>query len=394
MKPKKWLTHNLGLKIISLVLSFFLWMYVYYVFGSRMTKFAYIQVQVADIQSNYHVKVNPSRIKVTYNGPMQLIETAEKELRAILELPEDISPGTYQRKPTLSSPKNIDIIEIDPELIEVTIEKMIAKDFKIETNVIGKPKSSNIVGEIKLSPNTITIQASETTIGLIKKVMIDLDVTDASSDIFGSAEIKVLDEKNQEIKDVQLSESVVSFQINIFTSDLTKTVPIIPKLFGTTSWMITGITVTPQVVTIKGPSAVLEKITSLSTESIDINLLKGTLEKEITLVIPDQVELTETNTKFRIRITTEEIVTIQLKDIPVQILPANHKKMVTLSDNKVNIAITGKKSVVEGWQKFQIFVNIEKLFNGEHTVMVEINQVPAECTIQIFPPKISVKIMD
>ena len=394
MKPKKWLTHNLGLKIVSLVLSFFLWMYVYYVFGSRMTKFAYIQVQVADIQSNYHVRLNPSRIKVTYNGPMQLIETAEKELRAILELPEDISPGTYQRKPTLTSPKNIDIIEINPELIEVTIEKMIAKDFKIETNVIGKPKSSNIVGEIKLSPNTITIQASETTIGLIKKVMIDLDVTDASSDIFGSAEIKVLDEKNQEIKDVQLSEHVISFQINIFTSDLTKTVPVIPKLVGTTTWMITGIAITPQVVTIKGPSAVLEKITSLSTESIDINLLKGTLEKEIELIVPEQVEITETNTKFRIKITTEEIVTIQLKDIPVQILPANHKKMITLSDNKVNIAITGKKSVVEGWQKFQIFVNIEKLLNGEHTVIVQINQVPPECTIQIFPPKISVKIMD
>ncbi|MCE5222641.1 hypothetical protein LLG10_00405 [bacterium] len=394
MKLKKWFTHNLGLKIVSLVLSFFLWMYVYYVFGSRTTKFAYIQIQVADTQSNYHVNLNPSRIKVTYNGPMQLIETAEKELRAILELPEDISPGIYQRKPTLSYPKNIDIIEIDPEQIEVTIEKIIAKDFTIETNVIGKPKGSNIVGEIKLSPNTITIQASETTIGLIKKVMIDLDVTDASSDIFGSAEIKVLDEKNQEIQEIQLSEHVASFQIHIFTSDLTKTVPVIPQLVGTTSWMITSVTITPQVVTIKGPSAILEKITSLSTESIDINLLKGTLDKEIALVIPDQVELIETNTKFRIRITTEEMITIQLKDIPIQILPANHNKLVTLSDNKVNVAITGKKSVVEGWQKFQIFVNIEKLLNGEHTVTVQINQAPAECTIQIFPPKVTVKIMD
>ncbi|MDD4664212.1 MAG: CdaR family protein, partial [Caldisericia bacterium] len=182
--------------------------------------------------------------------------------------------------------------------------------------------------------------------------------------------------------------------INVFTSDLTKTVPVIPQLVGVTSWMITGITITPQVVTIKGPSAVLEKITNLSTESIDINLLKGTLDKEIALVIPDQVELIETNTKFRIKITTEEMVTIQLKDIPVQILPANHKKIVTLSDHKVNVAITGKKSVVEGWQKFQIFVNIEKLLNGEHTVIVQINQAPAECTIQIFPPKVTVKIMD
>lgn len=394
MKLKKWFTHNLGLKIISLLLSFLLWMYVYYVFGSRMTKYAYIEVQVTDIQSSYHVNLSPSRIKVTYNGPMQLIETAEKELRAILELPEDINPGTYQRKPTLSYPNNIDILEIDPELIEVTIEKMVVKDFKVETNVIGKPKSGNVIGEIKLTPNTISIQGSDSVIETIKKVKIDLDVTDASSDIFGSAEVKVLDEKNQEMENIQLSERAVSFQIHVFSSDLTKTVPVIPQLVGTTNWMITSVTVTPQVVTIKGPSTVLESIASISTEPIDINQLKGTLDKEITLLIPDQVQLTESTNKFRIRITTEEVVTIQLKDIPVQILPLNHKKTVTLSDNKVNLAITGKKSVVEGIQKFQVFISIEKLSNGEHSLTVLINQVPKECTIQIFPPKISVKIMD
>lgn len=394
MKLKKWFTHNLGLKIISLLLSFFLWIYVYYVFGSRMTKYAYIQVQITELQPHYHVNLNPDKIKVTYNGPMQLIETAEKELKAVLELPEDINPGTYQRKPTLSYPNNIDIIEIEPELIEVTIENMVVKDFKIETNVTGKPKSGNVVGEIKLTPNTLSIQGSDGVVNAIKKVVVDLDVTDASSDIFGSAEVKVLDAQNQIIENIQLSERAVSFQIKVFSSDLTKTVPIIPNLSGATSWMITSITITPQVVTIKGSSSLLESITSISTEVIDINQLKGTLDKEIELIIPEQVELLETTNKFKIRITTEEVITIQLKDIPVQVMPANHKKSVTLSDNKVNLAITGQKSVVESIQKFQVFVNIEALSNGEHLLTVQINQIPKTCTIQLFPPKITVKIMD
>lgn len=394
MKLKKWLTHNLGLKIISILLSFFLWMYVYYVFGSRTTKEAYIQVQLGEINTSLHVNLNPARIKVRYNGPMQMIESAEKELKAILELPEDINPGTYQRKPTLSSPSNIDILEIEPEQIEVTIERMVVKDFKIESNLVGKPENGNIVGEIKLTPNTISIEGSESTIAMIKKVIVDLDVNNAISDIFGSAEVKVLDEKNQLIENVQLSERAIQFQIHVFSSDLTKTVPIIPKLIGTTSWMITKVSIEPQVVTIQGPSKILDGIISIDTEAIDINFLKGTLDKEITLVIPDQIKNTDPTMKYRVKIFTEEIITIQLKDIPIQILPANSKKAVTLSENKASLAITGKKSIVEAIQQFQLYINIEKLSNGEHTVVVQANQLPKECTFQIFPSKITIKIMD
>jgi len=394
MKLKKWFTHNLGLKIISILLSFFLWMYIYYVFGARTTKEAYIQVQLGEINSSLHVNLNPARIKVRYNGPMQMIESAEKGLKAVLELPEDINPGTYQRKPTLVSPSNIDILEIEPEQIEVTIERMVVKDFKIETNLVGKPENGNIVGEIKLTPSTISVEGSESTIERIKKVMVELDVTNAISDIFGSAEVKILDEQNQLIENAQASENVIQFQIHVFSSDLTKTVPILPKLIGTTSWMITKVMIEPQVVTIQGPSKVLDSITGIETEDIDINYLKGTLDKEITLVIPDQIKNTNPDVKYRIKIVTEEIVTIQLKDIPIQILPANSKKAVTLSENRANLAITGKKSVVESIQQFQLYINIEKLSNGEHTVVIQASQLPKECTFQIFPSKISVKIMD
>jgi YbbR domain-containing protein len=68
------------------------------------------------------VKLVPEKVEVVLQGPMVVLEGLKgEEIKASIEL-KDMEPGVYRLKPAFSIPKDVRLLKVVPDEIEVTVE--------------------------------------------------------------------------------------------------------------------------------------------------------------------------------------------------------------------------------------------------------------------------------
>lgn len=395
MNLKKIVKNNIAFKITAVVLSILLWFYVFYVFGAKTTKTAQIQIQVEGLNPSYEVSLNQSIIRVTFAAPIKQIEQVEKNIRATMDL-SNIGPGIYNRRPKLTTPKEVEIIITDPSSIEVTVESIISKDFPIKPTLKGKLQPGTMLGDIILVPEKISLKGTNTALQNISATIeIDISsaVSDLVSDLYGYAEVKVLNNKNEVVENVTVSTKAVKFHIPIITSDITKTVPIVPNFVGTSSVAFQSFSFTPPMITIRGSAKALENIQSISSSPIDVSQIQENTTKEIEIILPDGIKREKETGKIKYTIQVEEIITKTLTDQKIQVRN-NPFKTFVLSQTTCNVTIIGRKSQVNTLQNITIYLDLSNTKKGINELPLLIQETHQGLFLQCTPLKIEVKILD
>lgn len=391
MNLKKIIYHNLAFKIASVILAILLWLYIYFVFGAKTTKTATIKIQVEGLQPSYEVTLSQDDIQVTFSAPIQQIEQIEKNIRASLDL-SSIGPGKYSKKPKLILPKDTTILLQSPSEIEVNVESIITKEFNIKPSLKGKIQPGISLGEVTLNPGKISLKGTATILQNIT-VVVDIDITNATSDLDGYAEIKIMNTKNEEITSIPVPSKAVRFHVPILSTEIVKTVPIIPNFIGSSPSAILSFLLNPAMVTIKGNAKELESIHSINTLPIDLSLVKSDAIVDIGLIFPTGVKKTKPEEKVTATIKTEEIITKVIPNLKIQVRN-NLFHTIILSSDLCQITVIGRKSLIEKLSIPTIFIDLKNTTKGSHEFLLENTQIPEGIILQINPKKIEVKILD
>jgi YbbR domain-containing protein len=391
MNIKKVVKNNLAFKITSVVLAILLWFYVFYVFGAKTTKTAQIEIQVEGLNPSYEVTLNQKNLRVTFSAPIQQIEQVEKNIRATMDL-SNIGPGIYSRRPKLNTPKEVEILIIDPSTIEVTVENIITKDFVIKPTLKGKLQPGTILGDIILTPDKISLKGTNTALQNITAT-IEIDISNAISDLFGYAEVKIINNKNEVVDNVTVEIKAVKFHIPIITSDITKTIPIVPNFTGTSLFAIQSFSFTPSMITIRGSVKALENIQSVTTAPIDLSTLKESGSKEIEIVLPEGIKREKAGEKIKFNVSVEEIISKTLSAIKIQVR-GDPFKTFTLSQEFCNATIIGRKSIVDSVSSISVYVDLKNATKGVNELTLLTADVPSGLFVQLTPTKIEIKILD
>jgi YbbR domain-containing protein len=391
MNIKKVIKNNLAFKITAVVLSIFLWFYVFYVFGAKTTKTAQIQIQVDGLNPSYEVSLNQKNIRVTFSAPIQQIELVEKNIRATMDL-SNIGPGVYSRRPKLTTPKEVEILLIDPSTIEVTVESIITKDFSIKPSLKGKLQPGTIVGDVILTPDKISLKGTNSALQNITAI-IEIDISNAVSDLFGYAEVKVINNKNEVVENVTVNTKAVKFHIPIITSDITKTLPIVPNFIGTSPYAIQSFSFTPSMITIRGSVKLLENIQSISSAAIDLSLIQKNTTKEIEVILTEGIKREKVTEKIVFTIQVEEIISKTLTNVKIQ-LRNNSFKNFSLSQEICNVTIIGRKSLVNALSTLTVYIDLTNAKKGINELSLLTTEVPPGIFAQVTPSKIEIKILD
>jgi YbbR domain-containing protein len=391
MNLKKLILNNSGIKIFSVILAISLWLYIYFLYGAAISKSASIQIQTLNISESYQATLNNNFISITYRAPARIIDQAEKKIRATMDL-SGIGPGTYKIKPVLTHPKEVEIESSNSEEILVTIEKVITKEFTIKAIKKGVLLSGIISGEAVLNPAKISINGLESLVNSINEVIVEINIENASSDIYGSSEVKIIDKNNETVDKINLSNRIINFHIPITSSDITKSVPVIPQYKGNPESIIKSINVTPQIITIRGKGEILSKITSLFTENIDIDKLNKNTTFYVNLILPEGVKRESENNKITVEIIVEEEIIKTFEDVQIKIINLNEDLEAILSINSITIVINGRKSIIDELDSIEAFIDLSGLKSGEHSINVQIKNIPNTITYKLYPEKIKVTI--
>ena len=171
---------------------------------------------------------------------------------------------------------------------EVTVEKIVQKEIPLVVQTIGTLEENYIALEAEASKSKIIVSGSKEDLDSIKHILATIDLQNADSDITANAKLKAINKYGEESTGVILKDKEIEITIPVRYS---KTVPIEVDISNNPSngYTLSSSTLRIKNVTIYGDKAVLDKITSIKTEGVDLSRRYYDFDKLLTLKFPEGI---------------------------------------------------------------------------------------------------------
>lgn len=268
---KKFLTNNIGLKILSIVAAFVLWMVVVNVDDPVISRtYTGIPVEVingdaiTDEGKTFEIVDGSNSISVIVSAKRSVIEQMSRDfIKATADMKDMTFMDTVPIEVrTTRFSDRIETISARTKNLKVSVEDLARKQLVINIATNGEVKSGYLLGTITPDVNVLTVSGPESMIGRITTAKAEIDVNGMSSDMSTTAAVKIYDVGgdivNEPMIDVSVSKIHVKAQI-LETKDidiLSAVTGVAAEGFGATG----GIDCEPATVKIAGAGNVYKNL--------------------------------------------------------------------------------------------------------------------------------------
>lgn len=375
--------NNITIRIVSIIIAFFMWTYVMNKENPQTTK-DFPNIQVTYLNQNYLSEaeleiMEPTEAKVTVR-----LSGRRSDLNSIN--PNDIivqadlygySEGMNRVPVEVRVPENVAVKSVSPQYIQLKLDSIITKEFKISLKTTGKTEDGHTPGEGDVRPSTVLIKGPRTWVNSVDKVIATLDLSNVNSDIKTSRPVRVLNDKDEEVRNITKEPSTVEIIMPILG---TKNIPVRPRLKGTPldGYSITDIQMNPASINVKGRKEIIKDIEFFETEPIDVEAINRTKEVPVNIVLPEGVELMDNELRPLAKINVEKIIErdmeLDTSKITFINLDTSHIVDKTNIPEKISITIRGTQSKIDALtdKDVTLYCDLSGLEKGDHSVNLKV----------------------
>lgn len=398
---KKKILNNLGLKLLSIVLAIILWFLVVMADNPKdSVTFSNIQVALLNTElleegnKFYEVLEGSDRIRVTVEAPKNVI----KELSASDVVAEaDISRLTEVNTIPISFRILNDEVEIldirgSRDSVRLNVEEKASKWVGVRCNTKGSVAENYIISSTKVDQTRIEITGPISAVERISYAGLEIDVSDAITNVSGNADIHFYDEEGKQVDDTNIVKNADTMHVEIEVL-ATKEVPVeaIPVGIPSEGYLATGVVVcNPSTVLIAGTPSVLADISKLTIpdRELDITDKDKDVIKDIDIrKYLDKAKLADGNFNGMVNVTiniepiVERNLTLAQSNITLTNLPeglqwkfAHEKETYRLKISGLDDAVSAvNQGEVQGTIDIGVWMadrNMEQLLPGEYEIPV------------------------
>lgn len=198
-------------------------------------------------------------------------------------------------------PDGISLEELKTPEITVTLERLEEKSLPVTVDFAGEPGENLEPSYSYTVPAEVEVRGAESVIAKVAEVRVQLDVNDLSETWEIYSEVPTAWSKDGKlIKNVTISAQSVEVEAVMFH---TKQVPLELKVTGTPDDKYGDADISiPKEVVVKGSAYTLERVTSISADSIDISDVKKNCTVKVVPHLPGGVELAEESKNIGVKI--------------------------------------------------------------------------------------------
>ena len=352
----KIITNNFGLKLLSIGLSFVIWVIVAQISNPVGTvSFSNVQVQFINVDQLenqgkvFQVLDQTDVVKVTVRAPESVISTlSAADITAVADFSEIREDGTVPITYSLDRAERI-IADHDELLVSVDDKK--TKYVNIQYQLVGDVGEGCVQGGVKLDRNRLEVSGPASAVDRISYALVTIDLDGAVKTISADMEIVLCDATG-----VKVENDLIVKQTDYVTTTVTvlstKTVPIYASVTGepAAGYIYTGdIYVDPEVVTIAGDTSVLNGITRIDiTDPVDIGSARNdiTATYDLTKFLPGGVEFEDKTMDTEISVTAyvekmlEKNLTITSDAILIHDIPEGFNAEVVATED-ISVRLVG-----------------------------------------------------
>lgn len=396
---KKRLTHNLGLKVASVLIAICLWIIAVNINDPISQRVYTVAVQLQNLntltnEGKYlEVLNNTNTVRVTVRASRSVFsDFSEKNIVAVADVTKMTEDNRLPIEVTSSkTDSKIESIKADKDFVDVNVENTMKLQKRIAVDVANEPAEGYILGNISTDQNAVIISGPESVVSRIASTSVEINIDGATSDVNITLPVHLYDADGREIDDAKLTKSVNE----VFTTAMilqTKEVPLEYTVTGEPAegYVFAGKFIrNPETVLIAAKPSVIRNISSILIENaIDLNETKSNVRQEIELkqYLPDGCILADAQFDGIVSATAQvekeevRIVDIPIEQITLTNIPEGYKARLRGLEDTVTVRLAGLPSELEGINAESLYGTIDVakyVISGEGEAITEGSYYPA-----------------
>lgn len=397
---------NLMVKLVCLLLSFGLWIYISNIENPiKQYTITNIPVQIVnlDVLKEDNLTLAPDQnftISLTIQGTSTNIYSINKsQFTVVANLSNYTLKSGDNSIPVeiTNSPNNVNIKNNGVLRINIKLENITEKTMPVKSELNVTTSNSTYVKNISFSTNQITVSGPEETVNEVSKLVVRGNVTANNSTTTASFPVVAVDSSGNVVNDVVLSTNNVQTTITVEKGKL------VPIKVQTTGELRAGLTLeniiaNPNTIKILGSESVLDSTNEILSEPINLNSITGNETIITNLIVPRNITLLPNENEINVDVkvsgadenNSENVIngnteTTKTFEIPITIEGNLSGYTANLSSNTVTVVLKGAKKELDNLQASNLSckVDISKLtkeggvvsptvdINNENNVLVD-----------------------
>lgn len=238
------------------------------------------------------------------------------------------------------APSSIIIKNSNGLTIDINTEEFAKNDVPVKSDININSKSNYYVATPVFNPQTITVSGAKSLVDKVAKVVAQGKEDDVSKSIIKDYIISAVDENNNEVIGVQLSQKWVEATIEINEG---KTVPIKINTTGTlkSELILKSISSDIKEIGIVGPQDILKNISEIGTQEINLSEIKDSTSIDVSLLIPDKISIYNAKKSINVSISIDKTKTKSFTIGYSIIGTAQNGLVITPNSDKITITVSG-----------------------------------------------------
>ncbi|MBX3118027.1 MAG: hypothetical protein KF784_03110 [Fimbriimonadaceae bacterium] len=298
------LSHNFGLKVVSLIAGVVVFLFVNSLDVPKDTNTRQVPLVVTGLPPDLEVVSKPDTINVTIRAPFEVMERLNLnnlKLRAYVDL-ESAEPGDKEYNVGLIRPTEIKDLDWQwDRTAPVVIERIIEQPRAV--SVIW-PDGYDTNGA-KAHAEMVTIRGPSSEIQKIAGIRVILKPNDVIAGGSFTLPVEIVDATGKVLPRVEARPHNITVTVSAGQGLPKRDILISPNFTGQPKfgYTVQSITIEPASVVVQGDRKDIIDISTISTDPIRLDGLSKTTEIRTKLVLPDGIRLSvENNVMVRIRI--------------------------------------------------------------------------------------------
>lgn len=286
--------------------------------------------------------------------------------------------------------EDVVVLEAAPVEVSVVLDQLGVRSVQVVVDR-GEVPPGLEASVPEVMPTTVQAQGPESRLRLVTRALARVRIDPSGIDVHEQVDLVPVDVDGEPVSAVELSPSTASVDIEVSTSETSKTVPIALDLEGNPPAGLTLAAISPQpaAVTLFGAPEVLAEITSVPTEPINLAGVTTDQDIEVALLLPDGVQL---GAGVEPQVTVSINVELDLASRTILAGPVctNVGAGLTCEPSAAQIPVTvsGTRSAVAALTPAQVtpILNVAGLGEGTHQVTPTVNLSAGITLVQALAP--------
>lgn len=331
-------------QLVCVLLSFGLWIYVTNIenpIKSYELNKVPVEIKNSDNLKSSGLTLSPNQnfyVNLKIEGSSQDLFSIDKEdFKISVDLNELVlKKGENKVMVRIEeAPQDIKIKNSTGLIIRINTEEYKTKEVPVKSKINVISKSGYYVATPIFSPDIVLVSGPESLVDKVKSVVAEAEESNAVKTIIKNYIVIPVDNNYKEVTGVQLSQKWVEATIEINEG---KTVPIKINVIGTiqNDLKLKSISSDTTEIGITGPKSILDSISEIGTENIDISQIKDNTSMEVKLKIPDGILIHNGQNNINVNILVEKKKT---KEFTINYSIIGQQEGISIVPDKNNITI-------------------------------------------------------